>query len=156
MLDIFGEERFKPLVRFGKVIPGYYISFFGMAIGKNGKELQSHPIYRNRKDGSRCISALKVRCRVPSDLYEDYTYDRDRPTITVHRMVMETWRPIDQYPPEQLKDDWDEAPDSFKQWVRDTAIIDHIDDDPTNNHVDNLRWVVPKENSHHRKKQIGF
>ena len=42
-------------------------------------------------------------------------------------------------------------PEPVKQWVRDTAIVDHKDDDPRNNHVSNLRWVTPKQNQPHRK-----
>ena len=36
--------------------------------------------------------------------------------------------------------------------MRESAIIDHIDSDTRNNHVDNLRWTTPKGNSPHRKK----
>ena len=37
--------------------------------------------------------------------------------------------------------------------IRETAIIDHIDDDTMNNHVDNLQWSTPVKNQKHRKKQ---
>ena len=46
---------------------------------------------------------------------------------------------------------WKDLPEEAKQWVRDTALIDHIDDDPTNNHLDNLRWATPKQNERNRK-----
>ena len=41
------------------------------------------------------------------------------------------------------------------EFMRDTAIIDHIDNNPRNNHVSNLQWVTPKENEFNRKKQKG-
>ena len=59
--------------------------------------------------------------------------------------------PIDEFPPEQLRNCWKDLPEEAKQWVRDTALIDHIDDDPTNNHLDNLRWATPKQNERNRK-----
>ena len=64
---------------------------------------------------------------------------------------MEVWKPIDDYPPIP-KEDWDRCPESAKQFMRDTAIIDHIDSDTRNNHVDNLRWSTPKDNQFSRKK----
>ena len=72
-------------------------------------------------------------------------------TIAVHRIIMETWKPIDEYPPIPKKD-WDKTPESAKQFIRDSAIVDHIDDDTHNNHIDNLQWVTPLENSSYRKK----
>ena len=63
---------------------------------------------------------------------------------------MDHGEPIDEFPPAVLADDWDKGPESFKQWVRDTAIIDHFDDNPENNRVENL---TPVENSHHSKKR---
>tara|TARA_Y100000310_G_scaffold40955_1_gene38417 strand:+ start:495 stop:1040 length:546 start_codon:yes stop_codon:yes gene_type:complete len=39
-----------------------------------------------------------------------------------------------------------------RRWPRDGYVIDHIDDDPFNNHPDNLREVTHYENHHHIKK----
>jgi hypothetical protein len=49
----------------------------------------------------------------------------------VHRLVAETFIPRVE----------------GKKWVN------HIDNDPHNNHVDNLEWVTPKENVHHSLRQ---
>ena len=38
-----------------------------------------------------------------------------------------------------------------RRWPRDGYVIDHIDDDPFNNHPDNLREVTSYENHHHNK-----
>ena len=61
---------------------------------------------------------------------------------------------VDEYPPESLKGVWSTLPEEAKQWVRDTVVIDHIDADPSNNTLDNLRYVTPKENNAQRKSQF--
>ena len=63
---------------------------------------------------------------------------------------METYNSIDDNPPIP-REDWEKCPESAKQWIRDTALVDHIDDNPGNNNLDNLRWVIPKDNQKYRK-----
>lgn len=156
MINVFGETEFQELVRFGKVISGYYISKDGSGIiGKKGKYLSS---WINSHGYPTCSISIK------SDFFSDYQYktrtDRSGNQTTIslkiplHRAVMETWKPIDCDPPKQLVDTWNDVPEEWRQWVRDTALVDHIDDDRTNNHVDNLRWEIPKNNEPNRKKQI--
>jgi hypothetical protein len=160
MINIFGEEEFKPLIRYQKVIPGYFVSKTGSGIiGKKGNLLSKW-----NNSGYHYTSI-----RIKSDFYDDYTYathgGKDDITlkIAVHRAVMESWRPIDEYPPDEIADEWFEVitpemvgqpriPPKTRQWVRDTALVDHKDPDPTNNHLNNLRWVKPKDNEPNRKK----
>ena len=158
MINIFGEEEFKQIVRFGVEIPNYFISKDGRVYSKKSNIIRK-PTIRERNGR---VDHVRISIPIPEGLLPNgYDYRKfgsgknvyELPT-TVHRAVMETWRPIDEYPPDRLKDDWDNAPESFKQWVRETAFIDHIDDDPTNNHVDNLRWVTPRENSAYIKHKF--
>ena len=156
MINIFGEQEFKHIVRFGKVLPKYLISEDGRLYSETtGKLLKATPSYHTNADGTKRLTSVRTNLHIPKGLFEDYSHvakSEDTVTITLrtHRAVMETWRPIDEYPPIP-KEDWDKCPESAKQWIRDTAIVDHKDDDPSNNHVDNLQWVIPKDNNPHRK-----
>ena len=160
MINVFGEEEFKPIIRFGIQIPNYSISKDGR-VYSHKRNLIKKPTIR-RRNGK--VTDVSTSIPIPEGLFgEVYNYRRYGSGINVyelplpiHRGVMETWRPIDEYPPDRLKDDWDNAPESFKQWVRETAYIDHIDDDPTNNNIDNLRWVTPRENANWVKRNYDI
>ena len=152
MINIFGEEEFKPLVRYNKIIPDYFISKDGRVYSAKSNKLM---YVTKLRDPNGRLSACKVDLVIPEDLFGDYTHSRrgsssPRITVTLHRGVMETYKSIDDNPPIP-REDWEKCPESAKKWIRDTALVDHIDDNPGNNNVDNLRWVVPKDNQKYRK-----
>ena len=152
------HENYKPLVRFGKEIPGYYVSREGEVYSTKTLQFMSKSATVSKRTGR--LESLFFRASIKKGFFEDYTHTRgnDRKNwnfgkinISYHRAVAETWMPIDEFPPEQLQNCWKDLPEEAKQWVRDTALIDHIDDDQTNNHLDNLRWATPKQNERNRK-----
>lgn len=160
--ELFSQTTFKPLIRYKLEVPGYEVSMCGKIYSlKSGRILKAYPYYEKSttagttKDVPR-LKELVYTFTIPYGFFPEYTHKlregrkNSKFPLSAHRAVMETWRPIDEYPPIP-KEDWDKCPESAKQWIRDTAIIDHIDDDPSNNHVDNLRWVTPKENNSRRK-----
>ena len=165
MINVFGEEEFKLIVQRGKTIPNYAISKKGEILSIRANKLKKATVRTRLKANGKghYVMDVSTSIPVPKDLFEDYQYRvygnklTNKSTVEfplrVHKAVMETWKPIDKYPPDQLKGDWDKAPESFKQWVRETAYVDHIDDNPTNNHVDNLRWVTPRQNANYVKAQ---
>ena len=156
MINLFGtedEDKFYPLTRFGKVIPYYYVMRDGKIYNnKSNKWVKTAIQFADGDRGTRCGFSVRLP-REDWFLQESgYIYSSKSVAMTVHRAVKESIEPIDDHPPDCLKDTWNLVPDEWRQWVRDTALIDHIDNDPLNNHVSNLRWTTPLENERHRKR----
>ena len=74
--------------------------------------------------------------------------------ITVHKAVKSAFHPFDDYTHEVgiSKEEWEKTPESVKLLVEECIYIDHKDDDPTNNNLDNLQYSTPKQNNYFRKK----
>ena len=75
-------------------------------------------------------------------------------SITVHQAVKNAFHPFNDYTHEVgiSKEEWEKTPESVKLLVEECIYIDHIDDDPTNNNLDNLQYSTPKKNNYFRKK----
>ena len=154
MIDIFGDEsELKQVVRFGKELPGYYATKSGKIFStKTNKYISMFP---GRGGYISCSLSL------PIDIFEDHSYFKSnfkRVTFNlkqqVHRLIAETFIPIDNNPPIPIED-WNKTPETAKQFIRESANVDHIIPDLSNNSVSNLRWVTPKQNNSHRKKVKG-
>ena len=170
---IFNDIEFKPLIHKRRVIPDYYVSMCAKILSNKQTKIKGIPklldytrkqLVEERGVNGRYARTLAVNLSVPVGFFPEYDYvastngrgqvstKHSKINVRYHRAVMETWRPIDEFPPIP-KEDWDKTPESAKQFIRDSAYVDHIDADTSNNHVDNLRWVTPLENSNHRKNR---
>ncbi len=156
MITVFGNEKFKQVIKFGIPIPDYYIAEDGTPLStrtKAGKILKKSPRSKGTDHKKNTHVYPRMNCTVAEDWGPDhFQYYKDNQgarhiTVDLHRAVMDVWRPIDKYPPDRLAADWDKAPESFKQWVRETVVVDHIDDDTMNCDVTNLRYCTPRQNS---------
>ena len=177
---IFNGIEFKPLMHKQRHIPDYYISECAKILSLKQtktkgvpklmdckrKQVVDHPnrLSGNKKTYYKRPMAVNLSVDVSKELFSDYSYvmstngagqvstKHAKINVRYHRAVLESWKPIDEFPPIP-KQDWDVTPESAKQFIRDSAYVDHIDGDTSNNHISNLRWVTPLQNSNYRKKQ---
>ena len=151
-----GGDLFQPLMSQGVVLPDYYVSADGRyASTKRGIRILDYT-RKQYNQGKNYKKPLAFNVSLPQGFFKDYDYTTNTSSnnlnvnVRYHRGVIETWKPIDDYPPIP-KEDWDVTPDSAKEFIRESAYVDHIDGDTSNNHIDNLRWCTPKQNSRERK-----
>lgn len=154
------NSDFRPVIRYGIVIPHYYCNNRGdIWSAKTNRFLKAKQKYsaRLKKEGLR-LRSLSYNLSIPKGHFPDYDHRANgrakAPAISIeaHRIVMETWKPVDEFPPKELKECWKILPEIAKYYIKKGLVVDHIDDDPSNNHVDNLRWVLAIENQAERKK----
>jgi len=157
--------KISPIILDHKIIPGYFASedgkiwcsrkrkydkgiVVGSYISKEKREMTLNSRSKTR-------AHLFANITIPYNLItEDYDYSSKQTKsktyqrkFYVHQLIMSTFKPIDLFPPDKLKDYWNDLQEPVKRWIRETAVINHIDHDPKNNCTDNLEWVTPRENS---------
>ena len=140
MITVFGEEKWKPLMHYGIELKPYIISKGCEVINSDtGKKLKLQLLGNKNNYGNQYWG-----CNINGK------------TVTVHRLGMETWKPIDEHPPAELADTWNDVPEAWREWVRRTAWVDHQGDKITENHVDKMAWVTPRQNSkYYKEAQAG-
>ena len=161
-VNIDGKDiEMKPAICYGKEYDKWLVSKCGKVWNvKKNKLLKGYRVYVHNKKGKR-LDNIKYTITVnEADWWGDgsgrvhhegYSWQRN---IKSHKMIMDTWAPLYDNPPEGVV--WEEwkivrdLPTVFDH-IKKTVVIDHIDDDPTNNHLDNLRRVTTWDNQTTRK-----
>jgi len=75
-------------------------------------------------------------------------------SIRTHKMIMDTWKPLYDNPPEGIVwEEWEIVRDlpTVYDHISKTVVIDHINNIRDNNHIDNLRRTNSWENQKDRK-----
>ncbi len=80
------------------------------------------------------------------------TTDKVEIKFSTHQLIMSAWRPVNEYPPDRLKNCWKDLPEEAKKYIAECVIVDHKNNKPLDNRLENLHYFTPLENSNHRKK----
>ena len=144
-------EELRPVIVDGEVYPAYSISNLG--------NVYSHKVGRmidRRRSNLISISHIdgKVNGRGGASYVSLSLGNGKNKRFTVHKLVMNAFKPVDEYPPIPMKD-YLNCPETARQWIRKTVIINHIDHNPHNNVVENLEYTTQHENTIKAVKHHG-
>jgi hypothetical protein len=130
------EEIWKKAIYKQNVIENLYVSNFG-----NVKKINKQKV--------------EVFCKIYNRSYKERGNKQEigykKKTYSLHTIIAETFLSMDEFPP-IAKEEWAETPESAKSLIKNCMIVDHIDNNPYNNNVKNLRWVTPRQNNKAVKK----
>jgi len=162
-MNIDGKDmEMIPAICFGKVYDKWLVSKCGKIWSIHSSRILPGTIdYIQMKEGRRAKN-IKYNFSAPIDFWEDGSglIRKDRPStflqrnIRKHQIIMDTWAPLYDNPPEGIVwEEWEIVRDlpTVYNHISKTVVIDHIDDDPTNNHLDNLKRVTSWDNNKTRK-----
>ena len=168
-MNIDGKDiEMKPAICFGKVFDRWLVSKCGKIWSTSRNRLLTGcKSYQHTKEGKR-LTDISLSMTTPCGFWEDGSgRPKDKPEsdesykvqerkIRFHRVVIDTWAPLYDNPPEGISlEEWEIARelDTIYDYFNKSGSIDHIDDDPTNNHLDNLRRVNDWDNQPTRKEK---
>ena len=163
IMNIDGQDiEMKPAICYGKEYDNWLVSKCGKIWSMKKKCIITGQKTCAHKKNTKTLRAITYSMMMDeSDWWGDgsgqlhhggYQWKRQ---ITGHKMVMDTWAPLYDNPPEGISwEEWEivrrDLPSVYNH-ISKTVCIDHIDDNPANNHLDNLRRVTPWDNQSTRK-----
>ena len=163
-MNIDGKDiEMKPAICYDRVIDKWLVSKCGKiwsnAQGQN-KLLSGRKHYQYLKEGKTLVN-IQVNLKTPIGFWEDGSGCHHESygkwvgrEVSVHKIIMDTWAPLYDNPPEGVSwEQWEivRELDTVYDYLKKTVCIDHVDNNPTNNHLDNLRRLNPLDNNKTRK-----
>ena len=152
-LIIDGIE-FRPIRKYRITIPDYFVSKCGKVWSdKQQKYLSVYPNYRGKKsDGypPKCYEfSMTTEGKPFWDSGHKHKPKRKGSNVIefrhkLHQAVKEAWEPYEDYVNTLSREELIEL-------ALESMLIDHKDDDVSNNHLDNLQYSTPLQNASHRK-----
>ena len=161
-MSIDGKDiEMKHPICYDKVIDKWLVSKCGKVWSNLKNRLLLGGRNYNYNFSTKRFTSIKLNLRTPIEFWEDGSGNIDvkggkdkKRDIQLHKLVIDTWAPLYDNPPEGIVwEEWKIVRDlpSVYNHITKTITIDHIDDDPTNNHLDNLRRVTSWDNNYSRK-----
>tara|TARA_Y100000768_G_scaffold142202_1_gene105950 strand:- start:389 stop:856 length:468 start_codon:yes stop_codon:yes gene_type:complete len=145
---------FQPIRKHNNIIPNYYVSKCGKVWNsKSQKFITPYKNYRNNKivdKKPKCMSfSMTAKGKPYWDMGLKYKPKKNAPDLVEFRMklhiaVIDAWKPYRDYLDTLTREELIEL-------AQENMLVDHIDDDITNNHYDNLQYSTPLKNSNFRK-----
>lgn len=147
--------KYKPVRKHGIVIPNYYVSKCGMVWNdKSKKFITPYKNYRNNKVVDKKPKCMSFSMTTEGQPYWDkgYKYKPKKNSkrlvefrMKLHLAVIDAWRPYSDHLKVLTREQLEEL-------ALESICVDHIDDNPENNHLDNLQYSTPLKNSNWRKE----
>ena len=164
IMNIDGKDiEMKPAICYGKVIDKWLVSKCGKvwSTGRGQNKLLFGKKCYNYNKKTKRLNSIQLKLKTPIGFWEDGSGGHHESygnwvgrEIAFHKVIIDTWAPLYDNPPEPvLWETWEnirDYEDNFKFYSQ-SVVIDHIDDDPTNNSLDNLRRVTSWDNQCTRK-----
>lgn len=128
------RKNLKPVIYQGRIIDGYFISTHGIIYSNKSGKLKRKSIHQYKNTKS---------LQYPHTIL---TENNKSITVRIHRVLGEVFLkfPRPKHIPYKI---WLKTSIIVKRELQKSYIIDHIDNDPSNYRLSNLRWVSTKENS---------
>ena len=145
---------FQPVRKHNNIIPNYYVSKCGKVWNsKSQKFITPYKNYRNNKivdKKPKCMSfSMTTQGKPYWDMGLKYKPKKNASDLVEFRMklhiaVIDAWKPYRDYLDTLTREELIEL-------AQENMLVDHIDDDITNNNYDNLQYSTPLKNSNFRK-----
>jgi hypothetical protein len=157
------EEELTTVILNGIPIKEYSISKSGNVYshirqersdGKNGFNVLFSKSYKRLLKSRTNKGYVSIDITFDSGTF-DYEYrsksvgsNRQAISCRIHKLVIDSWKPFDQNLPTEINEvDYNNTPESIRTFLRELFIVNHIDHNKSNNHLDNLERVTHKQNS---------